>query len=230
MPAPGHMDRGALEHLRKKEGIGRLCSVFRKQTIGLLGTHCTKDVATMFAGATRGTKGTGRLHRLGITGAWATVQTSPCWPNELWDKVQTALLTQRGLQRSPPDALGQGPWYVRPRALRKEAPPLWRRPPTTDTMTSISTTTADGLASCQNYLAQCQSCKVHTLVLKDKPTADGKEWPRMRCGGCKKQVRLGRAKCMMCQSIVSKCTCTASLKKQVSIKNFFTQAATSSKP
>ena len=116
-----------LNHLARKQSVAQHMYLFRKMVTMVVDVFFTKDVATLFD-KPAGERSTScdRLAALGITGRWRNTSTCPKWPQHLQDQANQALMLQCGHPQRLDSGLGQGPHYVRPKAIDKDAQPVWK--------------------------------------------------------------------------------------------------------
>ena len=206
VPDQSALQVGATHELRIQEGIGQLTTRFRQATLLLLKQHFTTDVMKLFMQpGTNSQKGQPRLLKVGIAGAWSHAFTMPYWHAELRAKVGTALMAQRGLQPRS-EALAQGPWIVRPKALDKHKAPTWPRPQAGATVAQDTHTQNPMGDHMKNYQVQCNKCRA-VMPLVDKPVA-GNHMHRIKCQQCRVQMRVGGMTCCICLARVSQCKCS----------------------
>ena len=206
--------------LAKRPGLGKLsrnmqAAVRQVLTAGFLRNGWTIAHAGLSV-AQLGKEAATRLQVLGITGAWATMAAWPLLPTDLLRRVWITLLKQRGeRQTDVEEAFLEGRLYLRPKSIAKSMLPVWRpfpRPlePHTFTTSGQQVHKKAAPAVSWQYQVQCQLCH-STVVLPDKPVRSTDGWPRVQCGSCRKQIRVGQAKCQLCRYLVRRCSCRADL-------------------
>ena len=218
LPDSNSLVDGPEGELLRRPSIARKSRLMQDAVRRVLKDNCTRNCVVIGRGGLTATQlqghsATTRLSRLGVSGAWGTMAAWPLLAPELARRVELTILAQRGESREDLAAVfEEGSLLLRPKPLNKAAQPRWTVKPSSVVERSYvgqrkRRPGQDTVRAC-SFQLQCHRC-LTTLVLMDKPARTDSGWQRVRCTSCREQVRVGKAKCLLCLLPMARCHCHA---------------------